>query len=248
MSIYSLLAIAHAGFGTLALVTFWTAGLARKGSPLHVRTGKVYLASMAILLALAVPMTGMILARGGRSLIIGAFLVYLLIISSTSVWQSWRAIRDKRNWAAYTGRTYRTLMWLNLLGAVGIAAVGLLLAARLKLIIVSFSLIGLINFISMRRFASRRPDEPRWWMRQHLNAMMANGVATHIAFLSIGLPRLIPALQGPVYFNLAWLAPSGIAVLAGIYLGRKYLGAAPPRNAMGGPASKPTSRVSVQTG
>lgn len=36
MTTYSLLAIAHAGFGTLALLTFWTAGLARKGSAVHV--------------------------------------------------------------------------------------------------------------------------------------------------------------------------------------------------------------------
>ena len=62
-------------------------------------------------------------------------------------------------------------------------------------------------------------------MRQHLRAMLGNGVATHIAFLSIGLPRLLPMLQGPVFQNLAWLAPLGVAAVAGVYLGRKYLGA-----------------------
>jgi hypothetical protein len=105
------------------------------------------------------------------------------------------------------------------------ALVGLFMADRMQLVIVSFSLIGISTFISMRRFAAQPPTEPRWWMRQHLNAMLGNGVATHIAFLSIGLPKLLPWLAGPVFQNVAWLAPLGVAALAGVYLGRKYLGA-----------------------
>ena len=153
------------------------------------------------------------------------FLLYLLVITITSVWLSWRAIRDKRDWARYVGPFYRSLMWLNLAAGAGIALFGLFVADRMQLIIVSFSLIGISTFASMRRFALQPPTEARWWMRQHLRAMLGNGVATHIAFLSIGLPRLLPMLQGPVFQNLAWLAPLGVAAVAGVYLGRKYLGA-----------------------
>lgn len=224
MTAYSLLAIAHAGFGTLALLTFWTAGLARKGSPLHVRAGKVYLLSMAALLAFALPMSLMIVFAYGKP-VIGGFLLYLIVITVTGVWLSWRAIRDKRDWARYTGPVYRALMWLNLAAGIGIALVGLFIAQQMQLIIVSFSLIGILGFVRMRRFAAQPPTEPRWWMRQHLNAMLGNGVATHIAFLSIGLPRLLPMLQGPLFQNIAWLAPLGVAVLAGAYLSRKYLSA-----------------------
>lgn len=233
MTTYSLLSIAHAGFGTLALLTFWGAGLARKGSPLHTGAGKLYLGSMVALLALALPMSLMIMARGGPGIAIGCFLLYLLVITITSVWLSWRAIRDKRDWARYTGPVYRALMGLNLASGIGVVLVGLFLADRMQLIIVSFSLIGITTFVRMRRFAAQSPTEPRWWMRQHLNAMLGNGVATHIAFLSIGLPRLLPWLAGPVFQNVAWLAPLGVSALAGVYLGRKYLGA--PGRAKGSP-------------
>ena len=229
MTTCSLLAIAHAGFGTLALLTFWTAGLARKGSAVHVLAGKAYLLAMVALLVLALPMSLMIMARGGPGVAIGLFLLYLLVITITSVWLSWRAIRDKRDWARYTGPVYRALMGLNLASGIGVALVGLFLADRMQLIIVSFSLIGIGTFVRMRRFAAQHPAEPRWWMRQHLNAMLGNGVATHIAFLSIGLPRLLPMLQGPVFQNIAWLAPLGVSALAGLYLGRKYLPAPNPR-------------------
>jgi hypothetical protein len=53
--------------------------------------------------------------------------------------------------------------------------------------------------------------------------MLGNGVATHIAFLSIGLPRLLPAMSAPVFQNLAWLGPLVISFVAGTWLTRKYL-------------------------
>ncbi|TNJ33305.1 hypothetical protein [Arenimonas terrae] len=221
MSAYSILALLHAGLGTLALLAFWTAGLSRKGGPLHRAAGKLYLLAMSALLAVAVPMSGVVLVQ--RSQVGGAFLLYLLVITVTAVWLSWRAIRDRRDWARYTGPVYRGLMWLNLVSALAIAAIGLLLAKNMQLIIVAFAGIGLFSFVSMRRFARARPEDPRWWLREHLNAMLGNGVATHIAFLSIGLPKVLPMLAGPTLQNLAWLGPLVVAFVAGSYLTRKFL-------------------------
>lgn len=235
MSLYSHLALLHTGLGTIALATFWTAGLARKGSAVHRAAGKVYLLAMAALLAVALPMAVQILLA--RSQVGGAFLLYLLVIASTSVWNSWRAIRDRRDWARYVGPVHHALMWLNLAGGLGIAAVGLWLAQHMQLVIVSFSGIGLLGFVQMWRFRRQPPSDPRWWLREHLAAMLGNGVATHIAFLGIGLPKLLPMLAGPVLTNIAWLAPLGVAALAGLYLGRKYLPKRDtPRAAAGMPA------------
>ncbi|MBP7158946.1 MAG: hypothetical protein KBA36_09070 [Thermomonas sp.] len=223
MNPYLAFKLVHIALGCVALVAFWTAGIARKGVPLHVGAGKVYLLAMAGLLAATVPMCWLAWFAGHQKIVV--FLLYLLVITCTSTWLSWRAIRDRRDWARYVGPAYRALMWLNLGAGAGIALFGLFVADRMQLIIVSFSLIGISTFASMRRFALQPPTEARWWMRQHLRAMLGNGVATHIAFLSIGLPRLLPMLQGPVFQNLAWLAPLGVAAVAGVYLGRKYLGA-----------------------
>lgn len=221
MTLYSTLSLLHAALGTIALVTFWTAGLSRKGSPVHRAAGKVYLLAMAGLLAAAVPMSLEVLFN--RSQVFGAFLLYLLVITVTAVWTSWRAIRDKRDWARYTGPVFRGLMWLNLVAALAIVGIGLLFAERMQLIIVSFSGIGLFAFVQMWRFSRRPPEDPRWWLREHLTAMLGNGVATHIAFLSIGLPKLLPMIAGPTLQNLAWLGPLVVAFVAGSYLVRKYL-------------------------
>lgn len=220
MSWYTNTAILHAAVGTTALVTFWISGMAKKGSPIHKASGKIYLLAMVGIILSAFPMATYILLSGKP--VIGGFLLYLLIITLTSVWNSWRAIRDKRDWKRYTGPAYKGLMVLNLLGGLSIAGIGLFLAQQMQIVITSFSLIGLIGAYQMYKFQRAAPNDPRWWMREHLTAMVGNGVATHIAFLQIGLPKILPMISGPVMVNLAWMGPLLIAVVAGTYLSRKY--------------------------
>lgn len=220
MSWYSNTAILHAAVGTAALVTFWIAGMSKKGSPLHKTTGKIYLLTMVGILLSAFPMATYIAMY--KSQVIGGFLLYLLILTMTSVWNGWRSIRDKRNWKKYTGSIFKGLMMLNLLSGLAIAAIGLFLAEQMQMVITSFSLIGIITAINMYRFQREAPTDPRWWMREHLTAMVGNGVATHIAFLQIGLPKILPMISGPVMVNVAWIGPLLVAVVAGTYLTRKY--------------------------
>lgn len=229
MDYYGLVKSAHGLIGALALATFWLSGLSRKGGSVHRASGKVYLLAMTGMLLSGVPMTAAFLTRYHP--VVAAFLAYLLVITATGVWCSWRAVRDKRDWAAYTGPVYRVLMALNLLSGLGIAYIGLFVTDRMALIFTAFSLIGIVNAARMWRFARRAPAQPNWWLHQHFGAMIGNGVATHIAFLSIGLPKLLPMLSGPVLQNLAWLGPLLVSVLIGMYLTRKYT---PARNTKAG--------------
>ena len=225
MSLYQFVLSMHGVIGLLALVTFWTAGVARKGSPVHKASGKIYLLAMAGLLVPALPLA--IRIYWLKSPIAGLFLVYLWVITVTAVWTSWRAVRDKRDWKKFTGPVYQALAWLNLASGLGVIAMALFWAKQGQAIYFAFSVIGIGGFVLMRRFSRQPPDNPRWWLKQHLGAMIGNGVATHIAFLSIGLPKVLPMLAGPTLQNLAWLGPLVVAVIARVYLGRKFLGARP---------------------
>jgi len=218
MSTYELIRYAHIGVGTVALAAFWIAGFARKGSPLHKASGKVYLATMAAIVATSVPMA-VIIGLSGRTLT-AAFLAYLVVIVATGVWNAWRAIRDKKNFAAYTGRVYKTLAWLNVASGIAVLALGVV---RNVPLFAGFSLVGLLGGAFMLRFARRPPTHPRWWLTEHLGAMLGNGAATHIAFLAIGLPCLITALNTPAWTYIAWFAPVLIAFAARLVLTRRYL-------------------------
>lgn len=217
---YRILVAAHGLVGLVALVTFWLAAFAKKGSPLHVRTGKVYMVAMIGIIATAVPMAAIIAARG--QLQNALFLAYLSIITATGVWQGWRAIRRKRDQAAFRNAPYVAIAVLNLLSAVTVFVVG---QRAGNVLLMGFSAIGAIGGVQMLARRARPLVETRWWLREHFSAMIGCGVATHVAFLSIGLGRLIAAagLTAPAWYGMiAWFLPVALAVVVGIRLNRKY--------------------------
>ena len=71
-------------------------------------------------------------------------------------------------------------------------------------------------------------------MTQHYTAMIGNGIATHIAFLGIGLLRLLPSVNGTVLHYLSWFGPLAVAIIAKVVLDRRW----EPR-----PAMKPVPAV-----
>lgn len=230
MTAYPTLVAFHAGIGVIALASFWSAAFLRKGSPLHRRAGQVFLLAMTGILATGVPMAAYAWLVRDRP-VIAAFLAYLLAITATGVWSSWRAIRDRQDVARYTGPVYVGLAWLSLLGGVGVLVLGL--RANVPLL-TGFSVVGLYTGFDMlrkRRNRERLAAQSRWWLIEHYTAMLGNGIATHIAFLGIGLPRLLPAIDGTVLHYTAWFGPLVVAVAMKLVLDRRWK---PQRSARAG--------------
>ncbi len=217
---YSILVAVHAGVGVLALLTFWTAAALRKGSPLHRRAGQVYLLAMLGIVATALPLALMQYQQGKP--VVAAFLAYLVVITATGVWSAWRAIRDKHDVARYTGPVYAGFAWLCLAAGLGVLALGIRSGSAL---LAGFSIIGLFagqDMLRNRRNPARLAANPRWWLTEHYTAMLGNGIATHIAFLAIGLPRLLPAIDGAALHYLAWFGPVGVALAAKFVIDRRW--------------------------
>lgn len=219
MSYYAFFKLLHVAFGCVALVTFWVTAALRKGTPLHRRVGGSYLVSMSGILA-----TTPALAYGafatGRTLT-GAFLLYLIVITGTAVWAAWRAIRDRRTPERFFGRSYRALALLNL--ATG-AAVLMLGALEHAPILAGMSLLGLAAGARMLHLARHPPTDRQWWLQRHYLAIVGCGIATHIAFLNIGLQRLLPDGQAALASYVGWFGPIAGAIVASWWLRRKYAG------------------------
>lgn len=241
MTSYSLLVSAHAAIGAVALAAFWSAALVRKGSPLHRRAGQAFLLAMCGIIATGLPMAAHKWSEGKT--VTAAFLGYLLVITATAVWSSWRAIRDKHDVDRYTGPVYATLAWLSLAAGLGVLALGLQVGAPL---LMGFSTVGLfagVDMLRKRRQRARLAAQPRWWLVEHYTAMLGNGIATHIAFLGIGLPRLLPAVDGTWLHYSAWFGPLLVAVVAKLVLDRRWKPKAAPR-----PALRPAAPLAARQG
>ncbi len=220
-STYKFFLLVHGISGLIALITFWVAAFAKKGSPLHVRFGKIYIAAMLGIVITSIPMAVIIALRGKPG--VATFLGYLVVITASSLWLGRRAIRSKRDQLTFRGRTYLAVAVLNLIASVAVFAIGLRTS---DVLLMGFSSIGLFNGTQMliRRF--RPLTLTRWWMKEHIAAMLGCGVATHIAFLAIGMNRIIDILGvvAPSWYGLiAWFGPLVVATIAGIWLSRKYV-------------------------
>ena len=222
----------HVIAGTVALLGFWTAAVLRKGSPRHRLVGRAYLLAMVAVILSGIPLTLQRLADGHT--VTGTFLGYLLLITATGVWTAWRAIRDKHDPVAFTGPVYRGFAVANLLAGLGVLALGWQVGSPL---LMGFSAIGLFAGQDMLRKRARIVGKPLWWRQEHYTAMLGNGVATHIAFLGLGLPRLLPMVDGTALHYLAWFGPLLVALVAKPLLDRRF--AAQPR---------PASRTALAAG
>ncbi len=223
--LYQSLLTVHGLCGLIALITFWIAAFAKKGSPLHVRVGKVYLSAMLGIVVTALPMAAIIASTGRVG--IATFLAYLVVITATGMWLARRAVRRKRDQSAFRDRAYLAVAVLNVVSAIVVFAVGVRLSSTL---LMGFSVIGLIGGAQMLWRRARPEASTRWWLREHFGAMIGCGVATHIAFLSIGLDRLIRAIgiDPPGWYHLiAWFAPLLLSFVVAARLERRYMATKP---------------------
>lgn len=220
MDIYRAALFLHVTAGAIALASFWTAALLKKGSRRHRRVGQVFLLAMVAVLVSGIPLAGVLIERGQP--VTALFLGFLLLLTGQSSWNAWRAVRDRREPARFYGPLFWIFAVLCGLGGAGIVALGVDSGA---VILQAFGGVGLVaawgSLRSWQRWRSGRAPS-NWWLREHYGAILGNGVATHIAFLSIGLRNALPFIDPQLRQQAAWLLPLVVAVIASVYLTRKY--------------------------
>ena len=229
MSLYAASLALHVAAGSVALLSFWLAAALRKGSPLHRLAGRAYLLAMLAVLA-----SGPVLAHGllQRQQPLGAlFLAYLLALLLHSCMSAWRAVRDRADPARFFGAGHALRVLLLGAGGAAVAWVGYQAGAVLLMV---FGAIGVLLLLEWPRARRRARGHPRWWLREHYQAMVGNGVATHIAFFGIGLRSLLPGVDPALLTRLAWLAPLALGLAAAVWLDRRHARARPRRPAMAG--------------
>jgi uncharacterized membrane protein len=225
MNLMQSIVLFHVGAGTVALATYWTAGLMKKGSPRHRLVGRAYLLAMLAILLSGIPLVARALLDDKPNA--AAFLGFLLLLVAQGCWSAWRAIRDRRSPQRYFGPVFWTLTGATVLAGAAMIVLGVRIGQPIFAV---FGGVGaLVGFGAMQ--ARRRADtDPVWWLREHYGAMIGNGVATHIAFFGIGLRRLLPGVDPGMLQMFAWFGPLVAAGVAGWWIGRKY-GRKPVRQA-----------------
>ncbi len=227
----------HVAAGCMALATFWIAAMLRKGSPRHRRVGRIYLVTMIGVIASGVPLTLGMIERGRPEAAL--FLTFLLLLTASGCWNAWSAIRWRADRSRYFGGLFLALSVITALAGLGMVLLGMRIGSVLFQV---FGGVGVFVFIDSIRRWRRAAGDPLWWLREHYGAMIGNGVATHIAFFSIGLRSLLPGLDAALVQRLAWFVPLAVAFVAAAWLDRRYARRVPTtRTVAGGDVRLPTA-------
>lgn len=191
----------HLVAGFMALGLFWVPALARKGGLLHRRAGRWYTAAMAVITVTGFGLAALFLS--GERWRTGLFLLFLGVITGTSLWNGWRVLQFKREPQAYAGRMHVAVAVANILGGGALVAFGIAVKAPL---FYAFGPVGLLIGGAMLSFALRSSSDPLFWRAQHLTGMIGSGIASHVAFFAFGGNRLFGwGTEG--YGLVLWLAP-----------------------------------------
>lgn len=145
-----------------------------------------------------------------------------MLITGTAMWLGWRSIQRKRDQAGFRDRGYFALAVLNIGCSLGVFAIGWNMG---NVLLMGFPAIGLMGGAQMLARRARPMAAGNWWLQEHYGAMVGCGVATHVAFLSIGIQRLAQAVgfAPPTWYSLlAWALPVAAAFLAAFLLDRRY--------------------------
>ena len=185
---------AHIAAGVLALSAGLVAIATEKGGRRHVRAGRIYVGSMAVVVTTALPLA---------AVDADYFLFSIAVFSGYLVFTGWRVLARKRpepgvaspvDWAANL-----TMVGFGL-AMVGLGGANLLDGDGLGVALVVFGAIGLALAGGQVWSIYSPPEDPREWFSRHIVFMGAGYIATVTAAVTVNLVMLPPVLR--------WVGPT----------------------------------------
>jgi uncharacterized membrane protein len=198
----------HVVAGALSLVTGLLVFVLKKGTSFHIRIGRVYFWSMALVFITSVYVS--VMKNNLFLLLIGFFSFYLVF--SGIEYNKIRSI-TKTTWKQYT-HVFSFGACFLIMVLFGLYAVFTSQMA-LGIILLVFGGIGAsLSWNDVKFYIFKRPREPRSWMKEHIGRMTGSYIAAFTAFAVNNIHFLPPVV--------IWLLPTVLGTGVIIYYNRRY--------------------------
>ena len=181
----------HIGAGSVALLTALVAVVTAKGQRVHILSGRIYAAGMALVFLTAVP-----LAALGADI----FLLLIAFFSFYLVFAGWRFARNRRGVAHPVDWTATGIMALTGLGMAGYAVVLANSGSSQWVTMSVFAAIAVALGVADGLYHRLRRAGGRRRIGRHLTNMLAGTIATVTAVLVVNVETNPPWI--------AWLLPT----------------------------------------
>ena len=230
----------HLLFGSAALILFWVPMSTAKGSLRHKQFGRYFSRAMYVVAYTGALMALLVLwspteihefslppeqlaKRLERVRVFFGLLLYLSIMLYVSLRHGDLALRSKHNPLAMKKWDHVLANSLLLLGSPILAFQGWTHGQTLALI---FACLGLSVAIGNLRYIFSQAQKKNAWLKEHIGAMIASGIAAHTAFFAFGGRNLMGHIGD--WQLVFWIAPGVIGGLTIRHFSLKY--AAPTHN------------------
>jgi hypothetical protein len=211
--LFNLFLAVHVGAGLVALITFWGAVVTRKGATAHRRWGRVFSAAIYLASAQALGMGALSLVwplamhpgLTDESLYRGLFgwmMIYLAVLAVSMTRYGLAMIANK---TAHVRNRHWSMVALQL--AVFVTGANCLVHGIVlsQPLMIGISLLGFGTSTTYLHYMLKPQVGRTDYIPEHLKAMVACGIASYTAFLSVGLVDMFPRQA----FNPAiWAVPT----------------------------------------
>ena len=238
ITLHTLLVNAHIVVGAVALVLFWIPAFSRKGSAVHVQSGRFYAYAMYFISVSAFLSSIMVLAdpigirRPGLEIdpedavelaelfrMFSLFLLMLSVLVFASIRHGLVALRVRQEPDAIRTPLHRSM--LLTLGVLGIVVLGIGLANTRWLLII-FGGISLSGAIGMFRDTRIEQFTRGQQLKAHLSGLIGSGIGAYTAFFAFGGSRLLAELLPGQWQVVSWMIAPVIGTIAIQRLSRRY--------------------------
>ncbi len=236
--LHTMLVNTHIAVGAIALVLFWVPVVARKGSALHIRSGRFYATAMYVVTATAFAASIMVLVdpigirRPGMELdgeeaaelanafrMFSLFLLMLSVLVFTSLRHGIRALRTRVEVDALRVPQHRTL--IVALGMLGLAVISIGLM-EMRWLLIIFGGLSISGAIGMYRETLTVSPSRREAIVAHLGGLIGSGIGAYTAFFAFGGSRFLRELLPGQWQVLAWIIAPVVGALAIHRLSSRY--------------------------
>lgn len=206
----------HIALGFLVLASFWLPMLSKKGSNVHVWSGRLYSLGMSVVLASAAVLCVMRAFQGkyGQSLLLG----FLTLISFNALYQGLVFVRQKEMAGNYKHIAFITNILILISGSV-------LLIWGLKTMHPLFLIFGALGIATspaaIKRFRPFNDYKPKYgWMQEHVAAMLISAGAAYTGFFAFG-SRQFFVFENTTLAIIPWVLPTLLVLTYVVYYTRR---------------------------
>ena len=206
MSLFQVLLITHIATGTLSLVLGLYLVIAKKGTPIHKRTGKIYFFSMLFVSIVALPMS--YLHPNYFLFLISIFTIYMLLTGIRYLDKKSTPDVKPLDWA------YTIIISLFAVLFITFGISSIVKSNLFGIVFIVFGCIGLLFSYQDRQNFKGHAKIKNYFLTTHLQRMTGSYVAATTAFLVVN-NKILPSV-------VAWLLPTIIMAPLIIKWTRKY--------------------------